>query len=328
MLLKKRIIGMAIFMLVFDLVAVLVFMSSTPVKPSEAVATETVWKGIYSVDQAIEGTGNLAAIHAKPENHSSAECIACHGVMDASLPTSGTANIKIDVHFHLKISVARFSCIDCHQTDRVWRGTFPGKTTQMLRINREFCFNCHSGFDRAIKLSLNQMKPEYAELDCRMCHVGKLAPKHALPFLSQVLSSTECMMCHGNNVFPWPAQHYTAEWSTIHGKHASDRTVCASCHNLAVFCKECHTTKPSTHDSNWRAVHKNLYKAEPQRCATCHTAEWCNTKCHLVSHTADWRNVHNAYVTDHGRDVCMKCHYLGFCMGCHMTNGSIQQIKF
>jgi hypothetical protein len=147
MLLKKRIIGMAIFMLVFDLVAVLVFLSSTPVKPSEAVATETVWKGIYSVDKAIEGTGNLAAIHAKPENHSSAECIACHGVMDASLPTSGTANIKIDVHFHLKIAVGRFR-IDCHQTDKCG-GTFPKST--MLRINQEFCFNCHwdSTGDRA-----------------------------------------------------------------------------------------------------------------------------------------------------------------------------------
>ncbi len=323
-MLKKRIIGIAVCMLVFDIVAILVLISSTSVKPSEAAAGETMWSAIYHVDQAVEGTGNLTAIHAKPEDHSPSECIACHGQMDAALPTSGTANVKIDVHFHLKLSVARFSCTDCHRTNRVWMAPMAGSSKPILRINRYFCFNCHGPFSQWVAASKGNMKPEYQNLDCRMCHVGKLAPKHEQPFLSQVLSSTECLMCHGNNLFPWPSQHYTAAWATIHGKYAGDRHVCAICHNISTFCHNCHTVKPVTHNSNWRAVHKALYKQDPQRCATCHTAEWCNTKCHLVSHTSDWVQVHNAYVTEHGRDVCMRCHYLGFCMGCHNTSAPMK----
>ena len=367
MTLKKRIIALAIAMLVFDIVAVLVFVSSSAVKPSDAIAAETFWSGMYHVDQAVEGTANLAAIHAKPEAHSSSECIACHGQMDAAMPTqmgsgndtpatgistatasastsgaaaavpspdttspaSNTSNLKINIHFHLKLSVARFSCTDCHRTNRVWmaagptsQGTSSGK--KILRINRFFCFNCHGPFSNFVKPGGMQL--EYKEKTCRMCHVGKMAPKHEQPFLSQVLSTTECLMCHGNNLFPWPTQHYTTQWSTIHGKYAGDRVICSTCHNLNTFCHDCHTIKPITHDSNWRAVHKQNYRDRPQRCATCHTAEWCNTKCHLVAHTADWRQTHNAYVTEHGRDVCMRCHYLGFCMGCHTTNGPM--VKF
>ena len=353
-MLKKRIIGLAIAMLVFDVVAVLVFLSSTPVKPSDAVAAETFWSAMYHVDSAVQGDKNLAKIHAKPEDHSSAECIACHGQMDAAMPTnlgsassgaaaettgssttsgsaagsstadtsssaaasadtttaaSKTSNIKIDLHFHLKLSVARFSCTDCHRTNRVWMA--PGPTSQgttsskqILRINRFFCFNCHGPFSNFVKPGGMQL--DYKTKECRMCHVGKMAPKHEQPFLSQVLSTTECLMCHGNNLFPWPPQHYTTEWSTIHGKYAGDRVICSECHNISTFCHDCHTIKPITHDSNWRAVHKQNYRADPQRCGTCHTAEWCNTKCHLVAHTADWRQTHNAYVTEHGRDVCMQ----------------------
>jgi hypothetical protein len=326
-MLSKRIIGLAIAMLVFDVVAVLVLLSSTSVHPSQAVAQETFWKGVYTVDQSVETSANLTKLHATPEDHSSAECIACHGAMDAALPTAGVSNVKIDIHFHLKLSVARFSCTDCHHTGRVWMAAMPGKTQKILRINRFFCFNCHGTFDQWIKVSKGQMKPDYQTKDCRMCHVGKLAPKHDQPFLSQVLSSTECLMCHGNNLFPWPKQHYTAAWSTIHGLYAGDRKICSVCHNIATFCHDCHTIKPVTHDPGWRGVHKQLYRADPQRCATCHTAEWCNTKCHLVSHTGDWVQTHNAYVTAHGRDVCMQCHYLGFCMGCHTSNAP-QQIKF
>lgn len=356
-------------MLVFDIVAVLVFVSSSPVKPSEARAQETFWSAMYNVDKAVEGTSNLAAIHAKPEAHASSECVACHGVMDAAMPTSmlsssgssassastdsagatgtagsssaatgsaettnkasSTSNIKIDLHFHLKLTVARFSCTDCHRTNRVWMGASPTSTTSgtasstatILRINRFFCFNCHGPFSNFVKAGGMQL--DYKTKECRMCHVGKMAPKHEQPFLSQVLSTTECLMCHGNNLFPWPSQHYTTEWATVHGRYAGDRVICSACHNLTTFCKECHTVKPITHDSNWRAMHKQNYKDRAQRCATCHTAEWCNTKCHLVAHTADWRMTHNTYVTEHGRDVCMKCHYLGFCMSCHTTGGPL-----
>jgi hypothetical protein len=322
--LKKRIIGIAVCMLVFDIVAILVLVSSTPVRPSEATASETFWNAVYHVDQAVEGTANLSAIHAKPEDHSSAECIACHGVMDAAIPTSGTANVKIDVHFHLKLEVARFSCTDCHRTNRVWNGKMTGSKTAILRTNRFFCFNCHAPFSQAVSASKGNMTMDNETQDCRMCHVGKLAPKHEQPFLSQVLSSTECKMCHADNLFPWPTQHYTAEWTTVHGEHAGDRENCKICHNISIFCHDCHTIKPVTHNSNWRAVHKQLYRTDAQRCATCHTAEWCNTKCHLVSHTADWVQVHSSYVTEHGRDVCMRCHYLGFCMICHNSTAPIK----
>jgi hypothetical protein len=280
---------------------------------------------VYHADSAIEGQKNLDKIHAKPESHSDAECMACHGEMKASKPASGTSNVKIDVHFHLTLTVASFHCADCHHTGRVWYGTQTGSNTKMIRINRFFCFNCHGPFDKYVQKG--SMKAEYKTLDCQMCHRGKMAPKHAQPFLNQVLSSSECLMCHGNNLFPWPKQHYTTAWKTQHGLYAGDRKVCATCHNIAVFCKTCHTVKPPTHDQNWRGVHKMLYRQNPARCGTCHTADFCNTKCHLVNHTANWRQNHGGYVRDNGRDLCMKCHYLGFCLGCH-NSVAPQKITF
>jgi hypothetical protein len=346
---QKRLIILAIVLLVLNSVLLAMFTLGSPTVASEKTIKSTFWKAIYSADPTMKDRINLTKLHQKPERLSSYECMACHGDMKKGNTNPKNSSIRINVHFHVSLTVANFSCTDCHMTNRVYSeqttvnliktqskqvtqttaanassfGTTAANTSgTVIRINRFFCFKCHSSFDTYVKKGA--MKPDYQKLECQMCHRGKIAPKHQQPFLSQVLSSTECLMCHGNNLFPWPKLHYETVWSTQHGQTAAkDFTVCWICHVKAYFCDRCHTTKPITHDTSWRANHKANYKARPDRCKTCHTSDFCNSRCHGQNHTANWRNDHATTVVEKGREFCMNCHYLGFCFSCHNQTGRI-----
>jgi hypothetical protein len=346
---QKRLIILALAFLVLNAVLLAMFTLGSPTVASEKAIKAGFWKAIYSADPTMKDRINLTKLHQKPERLSANECMACHGDMKNTAKIAKNSNIRVNVHFHLTLSVANFSCTDCHRTDRVWSEstamniikttskqvvqstaapavkfgtTSEGSTGTVIRINRFFCFKCHSGFDTYVKKGA--MKADYQNLECTMCHRGKIAPRHQQPFLSQVLSTTECLMCHGNNLFPWPKLHYETVWSTQHGQTAAkDFTVCWVCHQKATFCDRCHTTKPITHDSSWRQNHKANYKERPERCKTCHTSDFCNTRCHGVNHTANWRNDHATTVVEKGREFCMNCHYLGFCFSCHNQTGRL-----
>lgn len=376
---KRRTIALAIAMLVLNVVAIAMLALGGPTSTADAAVKTLFWKGVFHVDEAINSDRNLDAIHAKPENYNSLQCIACHGDMETAMPESSstddagtdttgsaeastassadeassaasatalagadasevpsaTSNVKIDVHFHMGLEVASFTCTDCHRTDRVWNvettatasSDSSGTLTTTLRTNRFFCFKCHSSFDTYVEDGT--MQAEWEEEDCKMCHTGKLAPRHEQTFLNQVLSSNECLMCHGNNLFPWPEQHYEDSWSTTHGLYAADRSTCSICHATESFCNDCHKIKPSTHTSAWRGLHQAAYKKRPSRCATCHTKDYCNNTCHLVNHTKNWKDHHGPAVQEQGRDYCMDCHYLGFCIKCHDSSGrSVSTIDF
>ncbi len=336
-MLQRRIIILVATFLIFDALLMLVFSLGSPTKAAGTEVKSRIWKAIYKTDPVIQGRLTIMRMHVKPENLTSEECIACHGDMKQLKRSTNKSNLKIDVHFHLTLPVANFTCTDCHRTGRVQpelsqdigkKQAGQAGSALTLRINRFFCFKCHSSFEAYVKKG--RMKIEYMKEDCQMCHRGKMAPRHEQPFLSQVLSTTECLMCHGNNIFPWPKQHYDKAWKTSHGLYVkNDPKVCQMCHAKPTFCDKCHTVKPITHDGGWRGVHATNYKQRPERCKTCHTDKFCNEKCHLVNHTAGWRNDHGPHVVEKGRDFCMNCHYLGYCFRCHnTTNRKIPSINF
>jgi hypothetical protein len=250
---------------------------------------------------------------------------------DASESAAASSSVSIDVHFHMSLEVENFACTDCHRTNRVWKvartgvGSSATTSTQMLRINRFFCFKCHGSFGAYVKRGT--MKAEWKEQDCTMCHKGKLAPRHEQPFLNQVLSSKECPSCHGDNLFPWPTRHYDPAWVTEHGSDAQDVSTCTVCHSTEQFCKDCHLIKPPSHESLWRAQHAAAYNNRPSRCGPCHVSKFCNDTCHFVDHTKDWGKSHGRTVQEETPDYCMTCHYLGFCVRCHdSSNRTVKTI--
>lgn len=294
-----------------NILIVATFLTSSPkVSPASTWIT-AVDKVLYRA--GVKSSSDMRAIHLNSSKMSKEECIACHGNKKDS---------KMRLHnIHLTSELLPgLQCNNCH--DKIELGA-KSNVKVVHVVNVGFCKKCHSKFPG---LSPNSpMKPIDAQADCKTCHSGKHAFRHAQPYLSQVIASRECIGCHGGRVLPWVPQHEKDSWVQEHGKIAlGNEERCMKCHEYGLqFCKTCHSKRPPSHvpADNWRTSHMKFAKTDTRACFTCHEAEKFCKKCHL-GHTPNWLNNHYKVVLDNGAEMCQRCHGVKFCEGCHTRSAA------
>ena len=255
----------------------------------------------------LKQTSDLKRIHTNASELVSEDCITCHGDMKKS---------HLPLHrIHLTSSLTNFSCIDCHQKINLEARS---NEKAVLLVDVKFCKNCHGRFSGLEEKSA--MKPVDFQADCTLCHTGKHAFRHAKSYLSQIISSQDCKVCHGDRVLPWRSEHARLDWIRHHGEFAlSGEEECMSCHEYGLsFCNDCHKKKPPSHKPKdlWLKSHKKKAKENTKACLTCHKQSFCK-KCH-IGHTPKWLENHYSFVLDKGAESCQRCHSSIFCESCHV----------
>ncbi|MHB0977219.1 MAG: hypothetical protein ACYC1U_08490 [Candidatus Aquicultorales bacterium] len=290
---------------VLNVLIVATFLTSSPTE-----SPASTW--ITAVDKVLYKTGlkssNLKALHMNSASLGKEDCMACHGNMETS---------RVPLHkMHLTSELLPgLQCHNCHNKIELG-GQSNVKVVELVNVG--FCKKCHS---RWSGLNPNSaMKPADAKADCKMCHAGRHAFRHAEPYLSQVIASRECYGCHGGRELPWVPQHEAESWVQEHGMIALGKEErCMKCHEYGLdFCKACHSKRPPSHQpiDNWRTLHKGQAKEDTRICFTCHNPLKFCKKCH-VGHTPDWQKVHFTVVLKEGTATCTRCHSAVFCEGCH-----------
>ena len=316
-ILKRSKIKLLLASFILNVIVIAILVTSSPVV-SPAGNWLIFWNKIF-YRFGLKQSSDLKKLHANALKLVSEDCISCHGDMKKS---------HQPLHrIHLTSPLAHLSCIDCHERISLEKMS---NEKAVLLVNVKFCKNCHGRFSGFNKKSA--MKPVDFKADCTLCHAGKHAFRHAKPYLSQIVSSQECKVCHGERVLPWKEGHAKSNWVTKHGEIAlSEQEKCMSCHEYGLaFCNDCHRKKPPSHKPKdiWLKTHKTKAKDNTKACLTCHKPNFCK-KCH-VGHTAEWLDNHYSFVLEKGAESCQRCHSSIFCEGCHVKVGSplsVQEVQ-
>jgi hypothetical protein len=304
-ILKRSKTRLLLVSLLLNLIVVALLVTSSPTVSPASSWLISFNKAAYRI--GLKGRSNLKELHANAFELVSEDCISCHGDMKKS---------HLPLHrIHLASSLTNFRCINCHRKVNLEARS---NEKAVLLVDVKFCKNCHSRFSGLEKESA--MKPVDFQADCTLCHTGKHAFRHAKPYLSQIISSQDCKVCHGERVLPWRKEHAKPDWIKHHGKFAlSGDEDCMSCHEYGLaFCNDCHRKKPPSHQPKdlWLRSHKKQAKDNTKACLTCHKQEFCK-KCH-VGHTPEWLENHYSFVLEKGAESCQHCHSSIFCESCHV----------
>lgn len=296
--------------IILNILIVATFLTSSPTVSPASGWMVAANKILYRVGLKYS---DLRILHEKSSLRVSEDCIACHGNMRTS---------KLPLHrIHLTSPLANFACNNCHDKISLERKTNE-KVVHLVNVG--FCKNCHSKFSGFNEKSA--MKPVDFQADCTLCHTGKHAFRHAKPYLSHIISPSECKVCHGGLVLPWRPEHTRDDWVQKHGQFALEGTKkCMSCHEYGLaFCQDCHARKPPSHKPKdlWLQAHRKKAKEDTRACFVCHTSALCR-KCH-VGHTLDWKENHYTFVLKEGTEMCENCHAAIFCESCHVASRSPQ----
>lgn len=155
----------------------------------------------------------------------------------------------------------------------------------------EACLVCHSDL-RSVSPRGDLQIPHRAhvsvlEMDCVACHnflVHELSPegKHTPPMIGCLTchdgdtAKDNCTACHTDKAAP--ESHAKSDWLILHGGRAGDPE-CATCHKWKDdWCVDCHTGRPTSHGSDWRATH-GVQIEKHRSCEACHEAAFC-IRCH------------------------------------------------
>lgn len=303
-------IGLAAAAVLFAALVVALLLTSTPVRSPASTWLTWAWQLRYRAF-AVEDTATLRVLHRYAAEGSREQCVACHGDKRSS---------KLPLHrIHLRSELLpRLHCHECHQ--KVELGP-RGSTSAARWVDVGFCKKCHSAFP-GLK-SGSHMQAEDIDADCTMCHTGARAIRHAQPYLSQIMPTSECKGCHGGRVLPWTPLHERDDWLEEHGSEAlrSGTHACFECHDFGLkFCDECHAEKPPSHEpeDRWLAVHPDEARTDTRVCYSCHETSHCK-KCH-VNHEDGWMKAHPAFVRERGNSSCLECHSLSACAYCHVED--------
>jgi DNA-binding beta-propeller fold protein YncE len=252
-----------------------------------------IWKAAYFIEPSSRDLKHISKLHIKPESLTQSQCIACHGYMQESRKMSENSTVGSNVHFHIFITNANYSCVTCHRSGGVY--SIPGKDSKGVYLGR-LRYKQDEYSDAELKPgSFLRTKPSL----CLDCHNGKNNTKTA-------------------SSLAWPKPHTENGWFARHGMVSRrDNKICEKCHDEESFCVRCHNEIPQSHDVNWRPDHRLVYKARPEYCKTCHTADFCNGRCHGGQHTANWRYDHTETVSEKGNRFCINCHFTNYCVECH-----------
>jgi hypothetical protein len=287
----------------------LLLTSTAEADPSQTWGT-WAWTLRYEVFP-LEDAAELEELHTNAYLGSREQCIACHGdKKDSELLVHG-------IHLRSEL-LPDLSCHECHQqVDLASRGS----TQAVTWVDVGFCKKCHSAFPGL--RSGSHMQAGDIDADCTMCHTGARAIRHAQPYLSQIIPSSECKGCHGGRVLPWTPRHERSGWLRGHGEEAleSGSEPCLECHDFGLkFCDECHAETPPSHlpAEEWRERHPAEAGEDRRVCDTCHEEGFCNG-CHL-NHEDGWIELHSAFVEESGDSSCEECHSRSSCTRCHVAS--------
>ncbi len=160
--------------------------------------------------------------------------------------------------------------------------------------------------------------------ECGLCHLGVPAPtervRRRLPtwvkFPHDAHKTSDCLDCHPR----------VTAWETLDGTMQDlTMTGCLKCHTgvkVKKTCTLCHdpTPHPADHVRNFADKHGLAYRADPQRCRTCHEDSSC-IACHAQrprSHTLAWVSRRHGLTASTRPESCKACHSdPGVCLRCH-----------
>lgn len=136
---------------------------------------------------------------------------------------------------------------------------------EMAGVSCDFCHADPASFEDHDKIN---------KQGCHACHKD---PNGPMP------SIKPCAHCHINGWYPKPDNH-KAGWIAKHQSHAKqDAAYCTQCHANRMFCIDCHqrrdTIQTRMHPRNFLFHHSIEARANPRKCDTCHTIQYCNA-CH------------------------------------------------
>ncbi|MDP2233341.1 MAG: hypothetical protein Q8K89_06875 [Actinomycetota bacterium] len=304
--LRNKLVASAVLFVMLTLAA---YLTSTPQRSAASTWITWAWQLGYRAFP-VHDKAELTELHKNASQAPREQCVACHGDKTGS---------KLPLHrIHLRSALLpHLACPECHRRVDL---TPRDNVVVVTWVDVGFCKKCHSAFQGLEPGS--RMRPEDFEADCTMCHTGDHAIKHAQPYLSQVMPSSECRGCHGGRVLPWTPLHERDDWLQTHGAEALRAGVesCFHCHDFGLkFCDGCHATKPPSHlpAEQWRALHPSAAAADTRVCYTCHETSFCK-RCH-VNHEAGWMNTHPAFVNEYTSSSCTECHSLSSCSFCHIA---------
>jgi hypothetical protein len=262
-----------------------------------------------SKDPRLPGHKQCARCHAEKESARKAlsmgDCSNCHPERDVEL-VRGRIFIKQDLIFAHADHVtdaggAAIACDTCHADIPRSRSAEEVSVPAMQR-----CATCHEN---------SQKTPDRVRIArCDVCH-----------------QTIEAGSPPGNHLVgkQLPEDH-TVEFRTNHGEQAKSKEAnCRFCHDGLTdstrdSCFQCHQImRPRDHNLGWREdSHGREAAAERDRCATCHSADYC-TACHSIpprSHQpfAEFRLGGHAQVARFDMRSCYACHtYERTCSACH-----------
>lgn len=204
--------------------------------------------------------------------HAEASCEGCHASPRA--PALVVRRVRMVGEFYLMLAIpsrarASFplptnaSCLECHNELRTVspEGDLRIPHRAHVAILKMDCVECHQFVVHEVSAEGNHTPPMAG---CLTCHDGERA-------------KDDCWACHTEKAAP--DTHTTADWLIAHADHASD-PACETCHRWRAesWCVECHSHRPQSHTSDWRAVHGDRVK-EHRSCEACHTQDFCS-RCH------------------------------------------------
>ncbi|GAB4278248.1 MAG: hypothetical protein Kow0056_10350 [Coriobacteriia bacterium] len=304
---KRSRLPLAVSALLLAALLVAGFTTSSPRSNPYSTWATRAWSLYYEL-YPVEEQAAAEEMHLDSASLQREQCVACHGdKTDSALPVH-----RIHLESELLPGLA---CMDCHTRIEL---RSRGATLGVTQVDVGFCKKCHSEFPGGKPES--HMHKEDINADCKMCHTGARAMRHAQPYLSQIIPTEECRGCHGGRVLPWTPRHETDGWLEVHGQEALDIGTehCLECHDFGLkFCDECHAQTPPSHlpEDDWRNEHPSAAANDTRPCYTCHETEDCK-QCH-VDHEADWLDEHPEFVRVNGDDRCEDCHSLSSCSFCH-----------
>ncbi len=108
------------------------------------------------------------------------------------------------------------------------------------------------------------------------CHTCHRDPNPPLP------ATQDCKLCH--KAGPPKPQSHQVDWLNKHQVYAKTKADnCTQCHQNEMFCINCHqrrdTIQEVMHRRNFKFFHSIEARANPRKCTTCHTINYCQT-CH------------------------------------------------
>ncbi|AKV00464.1 Cytochrome c family protein [Labilithrix luteola] len=280
-------------------------------------------------------TEKCTSCHQKP--HDTRACNACHG--EARLREEASLARE-----HLRFTHAEHTprldgqCVPCHAA--------VGKNdASTLRPPMAQCFTCHEHRDQWTTRNCDgchvALPAEHVTPSSHVVHDGDFVREHGVraassrDLCSTCHSESFCLSCHGVTVaaLPWKFQTERPTLAGLHRagfrmRHADEARanpgLCATCHEPATFCADCHADKHvgaapgsrSPHPPGWVRArggdHGRAARLDPVACASCHggAGEALCVGCHRVGGVGG--NPHGPGFSsrlDKTRDVpCRQCH--------------------